>query len=186
MTNPAFIIEGHLEKLFLSSICPGRKVLKLEVNGRDVALEAIVKRIESFAVLFHGKYYPIIIVFDREGRSESASNIAKLVLERLKEKRPSDAFIVGVADRMIENWILADWGNLKQSISHLPSLPTHATEGVNGKAILRRLLGSEKYSATIQGPKLLKQARATEIEKQSASFKAFKEQLLFDCAWLNR
>jgi len=185
MTNPAFIVEGHLEKAFLEKICPGRTVRKLEVNGRDVALDAIIKRVETLSILFHGKHYPIVVVFDREGRGQSAIEIAKIVRDGLAKKLPSDTFVVGVADRMTENWILADWATLAQTIQDLPAIPPSNVEGGNGKALLRSLLKDKKYSATIDGPRLLVQAKAHAIAQGSTSFEALRAQLSFGCAWLS-
>jgi hypothetical protein len=84
---------------------------------------------------------------------------------------------------MIENWILADWERLKESIGTLPAPPS-LVEGNNGKAILRRLLAERGYSATIDGPALLKRARPSMIEKHSDSFGSLRRQLHFDCWWL--
>jgi hypothetical protein len=183
MNSPAFIVEGYTEKIFLSRACPGSPVKRLEINGKAVLLTAIVDRIESISKFFYGRYRPIVVVFDREGRKESADAIAASVATELTRRRPTDQYAVGVADRMIENWILADWERLRESIGALPA-PPNRVEGSNGKAMLRRLLAERGYSATIDGPALLKRARPSVIENYSASFGFLRKQLHFDCWWL--
>ena len=106
-----------------------------------------------------------------------------MVASALGQKRPADRYVVGVADRMIENWILADWESLRMSIPNLPAEPP-SVEGRNGKGILRRLLRDQGYSATIDGPKLLRKARPSFIQRQSKSFDEFRRQLAISCWWL--
>jgi hypothetical protein len=183
MSNPAYIVEGYTEKIFLSKVCPGRPIRRLEINGKDVLIEAIIDRIESLSAFFAGQYQPIVVIFDREGRQLSAGQIAHLVGAELKKRRPMDQYVIGVADRMIENWILADWERLSDSIANLPAPPS-SIEGHNGKAVLRRVLAERGYSATVDGPALLKKARTSVIQKESVSFAAFRKQLQFDCWWL--
>lgn len=185
MTKPAFIVEGQTEKLFLSSVCAGSPIRTLELNGKDVALDAIIGKIESLSVLLKGRFSPIVVVFDREDRELSADGIAQKVADALSARRPSDRYVIGVADRMIENWILADWESLRVSIPELPATQPR-TEGINGKAHLRSLLGARGYSATIDGPKLLRKARASFVQRTSSSFGALKRQLSVPCRWLSQ
>jgi hypothetical protein len=55
MSNPAYLIDGHLEKKVIQQICPGAIVRILQCNGRDVSLQAIANRVASHCRLFHGK-----------------------------------------------------------------------------------------------------------------------------------
>lgn len=185
MTKAAFIVEGQTERNFLSAICPGHPIRRLEMNGRDVAIEAIVKKIDTLSALFSGQNSPIIVVFDREGRSASAASIADQVKGELSKRRPQDQYVIGVADRMLENWILADWEQLQTEIGSGVARPFEV-EGIYGKSFLRSLLRAKGYSAAIDGPQLLKKARPSEIQKQSPSFNLLREQLDLDCWWLKR
>jgi len=40
MSRPAFIVEGQTEKLFLSNACSDSPIRTLELNGKDVEIEA--------------------------------------------------------------------------------------------------------------------------------------------------
>ena len=185
MSSPAYIVEGFTEKLFLAEICSGHPIKRLEINGKNVSLEAIIDRIESLAVLLKGRHSPIVVLFDREERDASSSAIAAEIERELRRRRPQEDFVIGVADRMIENWIVADWEalrNLDGSLS--PTAPL--CEGSNGKAVLRKALGKQGYSTTVNGPALLKAARPSVIKDRSASFASFVSRLRIDCWWLRR
>ena len=183
MPSPVFLVEGQTEKLFIEQVCPGTKILRLEINGRNVAIDAVVARAASLIRLQQGRTSPSIILFDREDRAEPASFIAQEVSTKLSQILPAERIVVGVADRMIENWILADWESLRSLAPNLPQAPA-TTDGLNGNAVLRRLLSN--YSKTLDGPKLLRSARATFIQLQSQSFAAFRTQLTVTCPWLYR
>ena len=183
MPSPVFLVEGQTEKLFIEQLCPGAKILRLEINGRNVAIDAIVARAASLIRLQQGRTSPSIILFDREERPEPANAIAQEFSNKLGRILPAERIVVGVADRMIENWILADWDSLRSLVPNLPQAPT-TTDGLKGNVVLRRLLGS--YSKTLDGPRLLRSARATFIQLQSQSFAAFRAQLTVPCPWLYR
>ena len=44
MSNPAFIVDGHTEQKFISSICPGQPIRRTNLNGKSVQLSAIAKK----------------------------------------------------------------------------------------------------------------------------------------------
>jgi len=54
MAKPAFIVEGQTDKLFVASVCSDSPIRTLELNGRDVDLEAIIRRIETLSALLGG------------------------------------------------------------------------------------------------------------------------------------
>ena len=60
MPKPAFIVEGFMEKRIIQKLCPGTKVVRLNINGRDVAIEAIAKRIESHFRIFSNRYGAVL------------------------------------------------------------------------------------------------------------------------------
>jgi hypothetical protein len=185
MTNPAFIVEGFLEKQFIRDACPGRPIRRLELNGTNVALEAIVDRIETLVRLFGNRHNPIIILFDREGRVETSTQIATTVLQLLSARNVPGTFVVGVPDRMIENWILADEGTIAR-LKAPQHLKASSYDGHHGKAVLKQLLASKHYRETIDGVQMLKNALASSIARRSASFRAFHSQLQLNCYWTMR
>lgn len=105
----AFLVDGHMEQKIAQRLCAGCPVRILNINGRDVQIHAIAKQVATQFRLLNNRYYPVVILIDREERDVSADDLAKaLVNEAERQGVPRDQLIVGVADRMIENWILAD------------------------------------------------------------------------------
>ena len=74
MPDPAFLIEGHMEKKILQSVCPGVPIRRIECNGEDVAMSVMAKFIETHIRLLNNRYYPIVIIFDREGRESTCGD----------------------------------------------------------------------------------------------------------------
>ena len=86
---------------------------------------------------------------------------------------------IGVADRMIGNWILAD----ADALNNHPEIPTE-TDGISGKSWMKKI--KTNYSETADGPDLFLKADALKIYEQSPSFKHFVDQLKdLDCFYLN-
>ncbi|NQT71834.1 MAG: hypothetical protein HQ553_03565 [Chloroflexi bacterium] len=184
MPEAAFLVDGHLEQKFIKRACPRKRVQRINCNGRDVAILAIAVRIASQCRLWKGKYRPIIVILDREGRSETSTNIAEQLLAELRSLDVTDEIKIGVADRMIENWILADHKMLCQVHQKRAEYPV-CVDGFNGKSVIR-ICVSGYHEATV-GVELLIGCTASEIRKNSPSFAEFSDQLPSDdCWWLCR
>lgn len=169
MSKPAFIVDGFTEKLILGSICPGSPVSRTDLNGNSVTLDAIAKKVSSLIRLFNNRYYPIIVVIDRENRSESSSEICSYLLEKLHEMGLSDQDIrIGVADRMIENWIISDWSVLESNNSK-----PDKTDGSRGSSIIKTEKGT--YGKTTDGVELFLKANPQIMYTNSESFKQFAD-----------
>ncbi|WP_262148208.1 DUF4276 family protein [Chryseobacterium foetidum] len=167
MSKPAFIIDGFTEKLILEKICPGSKITRTDLNGKTVTIKAIAKKISSLIKLLGNKFYPIIIVVDKEDREESCDKLIDELTTELKQNGCEDQDMrVFFADRMIENWIIADWDILKNS-KDKPLI----TDGLRGSKIIKESLGS--YSKTIDGVNLFVKCDSKIIYKNSPSFKQF-------------
>ena len=184
MSNPAFIVDGYLEKKFIEKICKGKVVRILNCNGKTVSVDAIAKRIATQCRLFGGKYFPIVAWVDRESREISANDFANVLLQSIRNEGVSDNVIVGVADIMIENWILADREIVQNESKNRTRLPDQI-EGVNGKSIMKKII--PRYHETTTGVVLLTKCRASIMSMASPSFQAFCQQLSdLDCWWLQR
>lgn len=110
MSNPAFIVDGHTEQCFIRTICPGQPIQRTNLNGKNVTVEAISKKIASMIRLLGNRHYPIIVLVDREDRDQSFDELATELLNLLNQQGLTDQDIrIGFADRMIENWIIADF-----------------------------------------------------------------------------
>lgn len=167
MSSPAFIVDGFTEKLILGSICPGRPVSRTDLNGKSVTLDAIAKKISSLIRLFNNRYYPIIVVIDRENRSESSKEICSYLLEKLHEMGLSNHDIrIGVADRMIENWIISDW-----SVLGTNKKKPENTDGCRGASIIKSENGT--YGKTTDGVELFLKASPQIMYTNSESFRQF-------------
>lgn len=176
MTNPAFLVDGQTEKLAIEKVCPGKPIRILALNGKSVSALAIAKRAETQIRLLTGKHYPFILITDLEDRKISHSTFADQIEKELKKLGVKEQVIIGVADRMIENWIFCDPDCVGTSAK--------GCDGQHGASLLKKALGS--YHKTTTGAELLARARASELKK-SPSFAAFDAKLgRVNCGWLRR
>ncbi len=184
MTRAAFLVDGHLEQTFIKNNYPGRPVRRINCNGRNVELSTMAKYIATQCRLFDNKHYPIIILIDREDREQLPEEIGKTLHEKLLEEGIEDTIIIGVADRMIENWILADKEIVNKYKDNKKKI-RECCEGQNGKNIIRKCI--QHYHETTIGVELLETCRASIIIKNSPSFKQFYSQLpRSNFFWLQR
>ena len=184
MSNAAFLVDGHLEQKFIQRICPNRPVRRIECNGRDASVIAISDRIATQCRLLNNRYYPVIIVIDREDRTTTANEFATELLGQIRIFGIHDYIILGIADRMIENWILADHDALNQYTGKRQNIPT-SCEGDHGKNIIKSCL-KHHHEMTV-GVALLETCKPITMIANSTSFKSFYEQLPKNCVfWLSR
>ena len=188
MINPAYLVEGDLEQKFIQNVCPGYPVRKINCNGDDVSLEAIGKRVGTLGRLLHKRHSPLVVVFDRERRAEPAQSIEVRLGEILKQEDIQVPVLIGVADRHIENWILADYEMFAQSARLSKKLLVESFEGKKGKSALKKALGRNRsYVETIDGVAWLRSARPAVIAQNSPSFRRLAEALVgLQCPWLNQ
>lgn len=150
MPNPAFIVEGRMEQLIARRICPGQPVTKIGCNGNSAPIEVVAKFIAAQIRVLNNRYYPIIIVFDREDRDMSCDKIKNDLLNILHDSYNfSDQDIrIFIADRMTEDLYLAD---IESIVRHY-NLPPYADQLFQGKGGLSRLLNSHmQYHETTLG-----------------------------------
>ncbi len=171
MSNPAFIVDGFSEKLVIGQICPGKPVRRTDLNGKSVSIQAIANKVGSLVRLYNNRYYPIIVIIDRENRIESSPEIAENLKRELDNQGLGNIDIrINVADRMFENWIVADWESLPTKLEK-PEI----TESVNGCSILKKALDS--YHKTTDGVELFTKANPSNIYQNSESFRTFIDSL---------
>jgi hypothetical protein len=188
MINPAYLVEGDMEQDFIQSICPGAPVQKIGCNGHTVSVEAIAKRVGTLGRMLQRRCSPIVVIFDREERPLSALELEGAFLTAVQKEGITATLIIGIPDRDIEAWILADLKAFAESAGI--SLPQNAGpfEGTKGKSGIKALLPAGKsYVKTMDGVKWLKNANPAEIAKQSPSFLRLQKQLtVLECWWLQR
>jgi len=187
--KPAFFIDGQMEKLILQRLKIDAPIRITGLNGKKVTIPAIAKKIAPSIRLLQRKHDPIIILIDREGRAICSKKIiSELHKELEKNGANKNNLIIGVADRMIENWILADWDNFV-SITEInaQSVRPSSFEGMYGKRQLKKYYPF--YQETTDGPKLFCNAKASIIKKNSKSFFEFISPIMSincNCIWLTR
>jgi hypothetical protein len=183
---PAILVEGRMEKLLVEALCPGSCVRIINCNGDEVSLEAIAKRVGTLARLEQKRFSPIIVLLDREGRAAESSKIKRELLALLRQENVAVPVIVGVPDRMIENWILADIETVARFIQIKTKPSTQPFEGTAGEARLKELLPETfTYVKTIHGVEWFKNCDSEIISQNSASFREFVSALAdLKCKWL--
>jgi hypothetical protein len=175
MNNPAFIVDGPMEKLIINHLCPNHPVRILNCNGRDVKIEAAAKRMASLIRILK-RYYPIVIIFDREDRQTSSESISAELLEKIKENgiQGVDIFI-GVPDTMMENWMLADVKAINRY--YFVNIKQDNYEGKNGKSQIKQAIRPKTYSETEDGPEIAKLCSLKNTYQNSVSFRNFYEKI---------
>lgn len=172
MSNPAFIVDGYTELKILQNICPGRPVKRTDCNGKDVKIKAIAKKIALHIRVLNNKYYPIVILVDKEERDISFEEMAEQIRNELVIEGITDQDLrIGVADRMIENWIIADWEQFNGTLDNKPAL----TDSCNPNSVIKR--SKDSFDKTTDGVDYFIAARQTEIYKNSPSYRFFIDQL---------
>lgn len=188
MNKPAFIVEGHLEQDFVQAICQGAPVRRIGCNGSDVSMEVLAKFVSTQARILQRKFNPIVVVFDREGRRESCEELENALRIELKKMDVTATVVIGIPDRDIETWILADIEMLSKTIGAEELKNTGPFEGNKCKHKLKSMvMGKCFYSETNQGVEWLKKARPHCLKQNSNSFSRFYEELKgLRCWWLER
>ncbi len=184
MPDPAFIVEGVMEQRIVQRLCPGTKVVRTGCNGDDVPMQTMAKFIWQQIRLMNNKYYPIIILMDRERRDETCAELSASLRKNLAECGASpDQLIISFVDRSIENWILCDTDNIECQHGNLRR-PFEFREG-HTKGTLESLLPEGiLYHETTVGVSLFCGANVQKLYAKSPSFRIFADLANISCKWL--
>jgi hypothetical protein len=188
MNRPAFIVEGHLEQDFVQAVCDGSPVRRIGCNGANVKIEVVAKHVATHARLLQKRYEPIIVIFDRERREETCEHMEKMLKEELQKQNVSARIIVGIPDRDIESWILADYETFANAVGIEPKTCQNNFEGTKGKSKIKELcVGKCHYNEIIHGVAWLKNAKPYKMKGASPSFARFVEASKgLSCRWLQQ
>jgi hypothetical protein len=170
--NPAFIVEGSMEQKILARICSGQPIRRIGCNGDEVSINRMCDFIETQIRTLKNKNYPIVIIFDREKRTETCAEIEIEVLARLNDRGlDSQDIRVFVADREAEDWYLKD----VESICNHYGLP-EPLNSLRGKGGIERLIGPAiPYHETTVGVELFFVIRHDEVAKKCDVFRRLIE-----------
>jgi hypothetical protein len=181
----AFIVDGQTEKKILQHVCPDAPIRMTNLNGKDVSVVAIAKPVSSLLKLLKDRYYPVLILVDREDRELSSERIEAELTQELAGQHGicADNIVVSCPDRMIENWILSDPTLLKTLLDI--DCPTNL-EGCAGKGLLKRLLASKNmsYHELTIGVQLFIKIDPRSARTNSASFRRMADRVDHSCRWL--
>lgn len=182
MNNVAFIVDGFTEKLILQRLCPGKPIRRTDLNGKDVQISAIAKKVASIIRVLGDRYNLIVIIVDKEQRNISHTCMLSSLEEHLKnEEGIKSSIIIGIPDIMIENWIIADWDKLDTKEQRPPD-----TDGLNGSSVLKKI--KKSYNKTTDGVNYFLKADPKIIYHNSPSYKAFIDSLSekLSCHYINK
>lgn len=180
--NPVFFVDGLTEKKVLQKLCPNKKILTTSCNGNSVKISMIAKKLSSLIKLCGNRHFPIIIVIDREGRTESTAQIKVSLEKEIRALGITDELRIGVCDRMIENWILADKDVMNKKCDYVND--GVSLDGCHGKNYMKKLIPG--YHETTDGVELLSRCKPQNLYDNSPSFKEFAETIKdIGCEWLN-
>ena len=187
MSRPAFLVEGYLEQSFIKNVCSNCPVQRINCNGQCVSVESIAKRVGTLGRLLQRHYAPLVVVFDREGRDETAEELENAFVRTLNNEGLCVPVIVGIPDRDIENWILADFEVFAEAIGGRRPEVNQNFEGEKGKSVLKSyLVRRERYIERINGVAWLKSCRPSIMRNNSRSFAKFAEALaVIHCWWID-
>lgn len=169
------------------------KATNLGGVGSDVTAAGIAKRsVGSIIAHMVAGRTPVLLVIDREQRSEEAESLAASIKDALDKElasksKPTTEVAVIVADRAFEAWILADAQGLfeRGAFAKAPSFfRFEGSMGVKqekGKADISQLLG-RVYSETRDGPRLFALVDFDTARKFADPFRGSRSLNRFLCA----
>jgi len=177
------LVEGHMETHFVNSTYANAIVQRPFPNGDDVELDLIIEAINDQLETVGGEITKVIVLMDREGRKLNPKEIADFVLAGIAPNNPGRQFYIGVSDREVENWILAD----EQSVSVMCGRANYQydAEGRNGKGVLQKLTNGIDLGYRDKAS-LLKASYASRIKEKSPSFELFLNSIDFNWWWSER
>jgi hypothetical protein len=147
-------------------------------------MSAIAKRLASLIKVLNNRHYPIVVLIDRETRTQDTKSIKEELHLELKKLEIHDEVLIGVCDRMIENWILADKSNISKYCDKRINWKKENFEGTKGKSELKKHMDS--YHETTDGVNLLSTSNPKSLYKNSLSFKNFVHTIeKIECSWLD-
>jgi len=180
MPNPAFLVDGQMEQRIVQKLCPGHPVRLIGCNGENVSMAAVAKSLNANIRMLK-RNHPIIIVLDRERRSQTTDELIAELSLLLDNYGHQGQYVIGMADRTIENWILADWGYIRTQMPGCRQFLSDP-EACHGKSAIKKLMPPNVlYHETTIGVDLFLKCRPQEIRKASRSFQSFVSKINLGC-----
>jgi hypothetical protein len=179
MERIAAIVEGHLEAHFMNETYPKVLVQRFLPNGDDVALDLIVEAITDQLEIIDKSVERVVILLDRERRAQPALSVVAYIRSKLINHNSKRAYYIGVTDREVENWILADTKLLTDRYNL--DAYSYCGDGRGGKGRLSEITGGDL--APRDKARLLKAVSPSNVGNASLSLAKFVEQIDFPWFW---
>lgn len=170
------IVDGYCEKeAFPAQMQSKCVVRRRQSNGNCVSLLQIANECANLLRALEGRRCrKLLIVVDREDRPITAQEMADQLIVMISAK-VSVAFKLVVADRMFENWLLADIeavaGKYANDFSAVANTPTN--EGSNGKTRFKQLMKKPYSYCPGVAKKYYSSIRIPVAERNSLSFRSW-------------
>lgn len=179
MVKIAALVEGHTETHFINATFPKPHFQRPFPNGKDVSLDLIAESISDALEVVGGEIDAILVLLDREGRAITAQDMAVELSGKLKKLGCNRKIHIGVTDRHLENWILADQEAIREKFQREDFF--YAGDGTRGKAILESVAG---YAMSpIDKARLLKSCSAIRAKTRSQSLLSWLDSCDFEWHW---
>jgi len=171
-------VDGHGDHAALSEKYKG-KAYVLKTSGprghtvdAKVIASAALKEVDMLRAL---GCKTICILTDRESRQQSCTSFLNAIQTRLPAPSKALTVIATCADRMIENWILADIVQVSKACKDLKSGQKQKNwEGTHGKNELKKCMAKGiNYNEVKHGKKFFCAVRDQIARKNSASLNHF-------------
>lgn len=177
----AAVVEGSMEyaavPVLLRNLGLAPSVpYNLHGQSVDESLDRYVRRAIIPAVDICLQKHPdiVLVLLDREDRDQCPGSLASMIAKIINRQRVA----VVIANRRIENWIIADSANVNRSKlvnNPLPRLKPAEADGRNALEMIKRAMSPTGYKKATHGVALL--ARVNCIDKhvraRSASIDKF-------------
>lgn len=173
-------ITGKLQKEFAN--CP--EFRKAPCNGHTVSPEGYVNGVLGIISLaLNQSYIHIFCALDREKRNISGVNLAKKIHKNLKDQILLNTKVtedeldkkikIVVADRMFENWIIADLEGIKTKKDLInTNVDQGLFDGKSGTNLLKKFM-SVSYNKVQHAEQLFKAVSIETAVQNSPSFESF-------------
>lgn len=160
------------------------KFNKVDCNGKDVSPRGYANKISPLLVVaFGGACVYYICILDLEKRKISKDAFATQIKNAIRKKLAGTALVrsenflknllICVADRMFENWVIADVEGIKKRKNLInQSMKQLNYEGKHGVSILKQNM-KVRYSKIEHCSLLFKAIRFNQAKKHSCSFRDF-------------
>jgi hypothetical protein len=148
-------------------------------------MKTLCQRIETHFRVFSNRYYPIVVIFDRENRPQTPRELLDEINAILADKKLDPAqFIFLISDRDIEVMFVCHHTKDGEFIdTGCPE--TTNVDGVAGESELRNRLSKRgiAYHKTTVGMTIFKKIRPLIVASKSENFRRFRDQIVTMCKW---